>query len=174
MNCITVACTIATAILAGWNAFVQFKNARWHDARLFCVWAEGDGIAVQNAGRSPVYDVIITAVSPRQLGESDELSEAMLAVQEEDALFGAHGGATKRRDERVKIAIVPPGLHHVGRPLADKRQDQNAYYEVQFRDAANNRWVRDGLGVLHRLHLLSSRANYSEESLPLRRSRLID
>lgn len=148
------------------------KDAMMHV--LFGAWADGGRIALQNAGTSPIYDLVMTAVSSGGSNNPKDISVAMLRVQEENCLFEESGRATRCRDERIKVSIVPPDLHHGRKPEADAGQDRNARYELRFRDAANRCWLRDGDGVLHRVGRFSSLADYREDSMPLRASMLDD
>lgn len=93
----------------------------------------------------------------------------MLTDQEEATLFATHGTETNNREERIKVDVLPPGLHYVTKPYADMRQDHHARYELSFRDATNRLWLREANGTLHRVvgpsRLLG---NYDGNSIPLR------
>lgn len=161
-----VPCTFIYTILS------RYHDKKYQDAGLFSVWGERGRVAIQNGSHGPMYDVQIISVSRMSTQDLRDESEAFLALQTEECVFPLSG--TDESAPRIRIAFVPPGLHHAPMPQGDGRQAHHAYYEIIFRDVSNRWWRRRGGGLLEPLGNEEKELYLSSRSYPRRNSELLD
>ena len=139
---------VVSILAAAFNVHHTYTARTREQARRISAWLEDGKVLLSNESELPIYELIVSSVVIKKDKEPRDIEEAFAIVNSGTYGMESDGKRIKDPSQRIKIAVLSPGLHVVDPPKNDRRASGVVLFELAFRDSRNKVWKRKGNGKL--------------------------